>query len=45
MENAHETVIFDGVTYVPMEFFDEFFNHSSYTDGIIEIAPNMAYLD
>ncbi len=44
-ENAHETVIFDGVTYVPMEFFDEFFNHSSYTDGIIEIAPNMAYLD
>lgn len=45
IENAQETVIFDGVTYVPMEFFDEFFNHSSYTDGVIEIAPNMAYLD
>ena len=45
IKNACETVIYDGVTYVPMEFFDEFFNHSSYKDGVIEIAPNMAYLD
>ena len=45
IKNACKTVIFDGVTYVPMEFFEEFFNHSSYKDGVIEIAPDMAYLD
>ena len=44
IDNAAPTVIHDGVTYVPLDFFMEFFNDVSETDGLICIAPSMSEL-
>lgn len=38
-------VIKDGVTFVPINFFDEFFNDTAVNDGDISIEPQRAYID
>lgn len=40
IENALPTVIHDGVVYVPLEFFEEFFNDIKWEDRIVTIAPS-----
>lgn len=44
IENAVQTVIHDGYTYVPMEFFQEFFNDTTVDGNTITIAPSMSEL-
>lgn len=41
IENAVPTVIHDGCTYVPAEFFREFFNDVAVDGTVITIAPSM----
>lgn len=41
VENSVETVIHDGCTYVPLEFFQEFFNDTAIEGTVITIAPSM----
>lgn len=40
IENAVPTMIHDGHTYVPLEFFQEFFNDTVIEGAIIKIAPS-----
>ena len=44
-ENEEKTVIHDGFTYVPLEFFTLFFNDVSVNDNRIEVSPSVATLD
>ena len=44
-ENSAETVIYDGYTYVPTEFFEEFFNDVTVDGMNISVSPSMAELD
>lgn len=44
IENAVETTIHNGYTYVPLEFFQEFWNDTTVEGGQITIAPSMAEL-
>lgn len=41
LENSVETVIHDGCTYVPLEFFQEFFNDATVEGTTVTIAPSM----
>lgn len=43
--NSHATVIIDGYTYVPCDFFTEFLNDVTVDDTSISIAPSMVYID
>ena len=43
-ENSAETVIYDGYTFVPAEFFEEFFNDVGVEGNTVTIAPSMAEL-
>ena len=42
--NTVETMIHDGHTYVPVEFFVEFFNDVTVEDMVIKISPSKAEL-
>ena len=44
IENAVPTVIHNGYTYVPLEFFQEFFNDTSIEGTTITIAPSKSEL-
>ena len=44
IENAVPTVIHDGYTYVPLEFFQEFFNDTAIEGAAITIAPSKSEL-
>mgnify|MGYP006946999643 CR=1 FL=1 len=44
-ENSAETVIYDGYTYVPADFFEEFFNDVAVDGMNISVSPSMAELD
>lgn len=44
-ENALPTVIYGGHTYVPLDFFREFFNDVSFDGETITVEPQMCYLD
>lgn len=44
IENSAKTVIHSGFTYVPMEFFEEFFNDVTIESTIIRIAPSKSEL-
>ena len=44
-ENEEKTVIHDGYTYVPLEFFTLFFNDVSVNGSMIEVSPSVATLD
>lgn len=44
-ENEEKTVIHDGYTYVPLDFFTLFFNDVSVNEGKIVVSPSMAELD
>lgn len=41
VDNAVPTVIHDGYTYVPLDFFTEFSNDVSEENGVILVAPSM----
>lgn len=41
IDNAVPTAIHDGCTYVPLDFFTEFFNDVSEKNGVIFVAPSM----
>lgn len=45
IENTQKTVIRDGYTYVPLAFFEEFLNDTSFENGIISVSPRMCELD
>lgn len=45
IENARETVVRDGYTYVPLEFFREFLNETIVENGVISVSPQMCELD
>ena len=44
IENALPTVIHDGTMYVPLEFFEEFFNDIKREDRIVTITPSTSGL-
>lgn len=44
IENAVQTVIHNGYTYVPLEFFQEFFNDTAVDGNTITIAPSKSEL-
>lgn len=44
IENTVETIIHDGYTYVPMEFFLEFLNDVTVENMVIKIAPSKSEL-
>lgn len=44
IENAVQTVIYNGHTYVPLEFFQEFFNDTTVEGAIIKIKPSICEL-
>ena len=44
IENALPTVIHDGTMYVPLEFFEEFFNDIKREDRIVTITPSTSEL-
>ena len=43
--DAVPTVIHSGCTYVPLEFFREFFNDTAFVNGVVTIAPSTCELD
>lgn len=45
IDNAVPTVIHNGRTYVPLEFFTEFLNDVSVENGVVLVAPSMCELD
>ena len=45
IENARETVVRDGYTYVLLEFFREFLNETIVENGVISVSPQMCELD
>lgn len=42
INNAVKTVIHKGYTYVPLEFFDEFFNDTAFDGTTITVSPSMS---
>lgn len=44
IKNAAPTVIHEGYTYVPLEFFREFFNDTAVNSGCITISPSRSEL-
>ena len=40
VENSAKTVVYDGYTYVPLEFFQEFLNDTAVEGSKITIAPS-----
>ena len=44
IENEVQTVVCNGYTYVPLEFFQEFFNDTTIDGSIITIAPSKSEL-
>ena len=44
IENAKETVIMDGCTYVPSEFFREFLNDVEVSGNTVSVSPSMAQI-
>ncbi|MCI6842990.1 MAG: copper amine oxidase N-terminal domain-containing protein, partial [Clostridiales bacterium] len=40
-----KVTIIGGHTYVPADFFVEFFNEVKIENGVVTIAPQMAYID
>lgn len=44
-ENSAETVIYDGYTYVPADFFEEFFNDVVVDGTNISVSPSTVELD
>ena len=40
-----KVTIIGGYTYVPADFFVEFFNEVKIENGVVTIAPQMAYID
>ena len=45
VENAVETVIYEGYTYVPADFFEEFFNDVVVDGMSVSVAPETVELD
>ncbi len=45
IQNAVPTEIHEGYTYVPLEFFREFFNDTSFDGANINIEPSKCYID
>ena len=45
VENSAETVIYDGYTYVPADFFEEFINDVTVDGMNISVSPSVAELD
>lgn len=45
IENERETVVRDGYTYVPLEFFREFLNETIVENGVISVSPQMCELN
>lgn len=45
VENAVETVIYEGYTFVPAEFFEEFFNDVVVDGMSVSVAPSTVELD
>lgn len=45
MENSVKTVIYGGCTYVPLEFFQEFFNDTAVEGTAVTIAPSMCEIN
>lgn len=45
VENAVKTVIHDGCAYVPLEFFQEFFNDTTVEGTTVTVAPSMCELN
>lgn len=43
-ENDAPTACYEGCTYVPLTFFETFFNDVSFQDGNISVSPSMAEL-
>lgn len=44
IENAVQTIVHNGYTYVPLEFFQEFFNDTAIDGYTITIAPSTSEL-
>lgn len=44
IENEAKTAVHNGVAYVPLAFFKEFFNDTSINETVISISPSMAEL-
>lgn len=44
-ENDAPAACYEGCTYVPLTFFETFFNDVSLQDGRITVSPSMAQLD
>ena len=44
IENTVQTMVHNGYTYVPLEFFQEFFNDTAVDGNTITIAPSMSEL-
>jgi hypothetical protein len=44
VQNTAKTVIHNGYTYVPLQFFREFFNDTTVTGNVIMIAPSKSEL-
>ena len=45
MENAVPTVIHEGHTYVPVQFFQEFLNDTAIDGTVITVAPSMCEIN
>ena len=43
--DAVPTAIHSGCTYVPLEFFREFFNDTAFVNGVITISPSTCELE
>ena len=44
VENPAKTVVHDGCTYVPLDFFKEFLNDTEVNGKIITVSPSVAYI-
>lgn len=45
IQNTVPTEIHGGYTYVPLEFFREFFNDTSFDGTNINVEPSKCYID
>ena len=43
-ENDAPTACYEGFTYVPLTFFEVFFNDVSAQEGAVSVSPSMAEL-
>ena len=44
VNNSAKTVVYNGYTYVPLEFFREFFNDTAVSGNVITVAPSKCEL-